>query len=101
MLTKYKAVVYFRELVWDRTILFATDNSTVLSYLRRQGGTKSSSLLQLTYQFFALAADLNMTFLYRHIPGRKNVLTDLLSHQNRVVHTEWTLSDQVLDTLWK
>lgn len=101
MMAIFKAVVCFQELVRDNTILIATDNSTVLSYLRRQGGTKSPSLLQLTYQFFALAEKLNLSFLCRHVPGRKNVLADALSRRNQVIHTEWTLSSQVLNTLWE
>ena len=79
LLAIHKAVLRFQDQLRHQTVMIATDNSTVLGYLRNQGGTKSDNLLQLTTQFFSLAADLDMTFLCRHIPGKKNVLADQLS----------------------
>ena len=69
----------------------------MLGYLHNQGETKIARLLELTYQFFRLAADLNMTFLYWHIPGKRNVLTDQLSRGDQIILTGWTMSAQVLE----
>ena len=96
-----RALSHFRDVVRGQTVMIATDNSTVLGYLRNQGGTKSVDLLGLTYQFFALTAELEMTFLCRHVPGRKNILADQLSRADQVIHTEWTMSAEVLEDLWR
>ena len=101
LLAIHKAVLRFQDQLRHQTVMIATDNSTVLGYLRNQGGTKSDNLLQLTTQFFSLAADLDMTFLCRHIPGKKNVLADQLSRRDQVIQTEWTRSAQVLEDLWE
>ena len=95
------ALTHFKDVVRGQTVMITTDNSTVLGYLRNQGGTKSSDLLELTYQFFALIAKIKMTFLCRHIPGRRNVLADQLSRADQVIQTEWTISAEVLDQLWQ
>ena len=46
MLAIFHAVKAFKEDIKGRTIMIATDNATVLSYLKKQGGTKSYSLTQ-------------------------------------------------------
>ena len=70
------AVRHFQDLLRNQVVLIATDNSTTLSYIRKQGGTKSHSLTLLTAQLFNLANQLNRTLQGRHIPGRRNVLAD-------------------------
>ena len=101
MLAVYKAVISFQQTLKNQTVMIASDNSTVLGYLRNQGGTKSALLLEQTYQFFQLAASINMTFFCRHIPGKKNILADQLSRRDQVIQTEWMLSAQVLEQLWQ
>ena len=71
-----------------------------LSYIHKQGGTKSHSLNRLTTQPFILAGKLNLTLQGRHIPGRKNVLADQLSRAGQVAPTEWILHQDVLAELW-
>ena len=101
MLAIVHAVTQFQKVIQGQTIMIATDNSTVLGYLRNQGGTKSADLLELTYQFFALAAELEMTFLCRHVPGRRNILADQLSRVDQAIQTEWTILAEVLELLWQ
>ena len=40
------------------------------------------------------------TFTLRHLPGRKNILADLLSRKDQIIHSEWTLSQGTLTWLW-
>ena len=78
-----------------KKVLIATDNSTVVAYINHQGGTKSLTLLDLTYNLYELILKLEMSVRARHIPGRLNCLADLLSRRNQIVSTEWSLHPQV------
>ncbi|MDJ0933744.1 MAG: hypothetical protein QNJ43_26440 [Breoghania sp.] len=83
-----------------KQILVASDNTTAVSYINRQGGTHSMILMDITQDLFALVLDLEMTIRARHIPGRLNRTADLLSRADQVVNTEWTLNRQVAAQLW-
>lgn len=84
----------------DQKILIATDNSTVVSYINCQGGTKSSQLLNITWQLFDVAQDKRLVLRARHIPGRLNRMADLLSRPGAIVATEWTLCPSVVTSIW-
>ncbi|MDJ0933724.1 hypothetical protein [Breoghania sp.] len=89
-------------LFWrGKRILVASDNTTTVSYINRQGGTHSMTLMDLTQDLFALVLNGNMTIRARHIPGRLNRTADLLSRGDQIVNTEWTLNRQVTAQLWK
>jgi ribonuclease HI len=86
-------------------ILVATDNSTVVCYVNREGGTRSPSLWQETIPLLDLAIMSKWTLRARHIPGRLNVVADQLSRAGQVIPTEWSLHPQVVEwvfqQLWK
>ena len=44
--------------------------------------------------------DAQITLWAKHIPDERNALSDLLSRMNKVVHTEWTLHQSVVDSLF-
>ena len=94
-------ITEFREMLTDQIVMIATDNTTVLGYLRNQGGTKSYTLFRLTQQLFALLSELRLDIVSRHIPGKKNFLADLLSRPDQLIHTEWTVQSSVLHQLWE
>ncbi len=83
-----------------KRILVASDNTSAVSYINRQGGTHSMSLMDITQDLFAFILDMEMTIRARHIPGRLNRTADLLSRTDQVVTTEWTLNRQVAAQLW-
>ena len=94
------AVEAFQDILAQQTIVIASDNTTVLAYLRKQGGTKSQSLTNLSWHLLYRLEELGTAIRMRHIPGKRNVLADLLSRRDQVVHTEWTLSQEAFAWLY-
>ncbi len=91
----------FQAVLQGQSVLLATDNTTVVAYLRNQGGTKSLPLLRLSQQVFQWLQEQNITLSVRHIPGRLNVWADLLSRPKQIIHTEWSLHPEVVSTLFR
>ena len=81
------------------TVQLMSDNASVVSYIRKQGGTVSVPLYLLTREVLILARDAQITLLAKHIPGERNALADLLSRMDKIVHTEWTLLHSVFEAL--
>ena len=78
------------------------DNSTAVSYVNKQGGTRSILLTRLVREILEFCDANSIVLVARHIPGARNVLADQLS-RGRLVSTEWTLNVRVfraLVTLW-
>lgn len=100
MLAVTCAIKHFRKHLTRKTVLIATDNTTVIGHLRNQGGTKSPEMIYRTFEFFKIAESIGLSFICRHVPGRKNILADQLSRAGQVIHTEWTIKAETLDHLW-
>ena len=74
-------------------VSFLIDNSTVVAYLKNQGGTKSIHLCELATQALSFARDHDFSIHPQHIAGQLNVIADLASRAGQVISTEWHLSD--------
>lgn len=74
------------------TILVQCDNKTVVAFLRREGGTKSASLMELTKLIFCLLERHSIHVEARHIPGKYNCHADHLSRH--LAPPEWHLLPQ-------
>ena len=81
-------------------VIVMSDNTTVIGQIRNQGGTQSRDLLALIQDIFHLAEQNQMTLSARHIPGHLNVIADRLSRANQILPGEWTLCQQVLQSVW-
>ena len=79
----------------NQTVLVATDNSTVVAYINKQGGTHSAEMCALLWKIMTWCHHYHITLKARHIPGCLNVMADLLSRSNQVQSTEWSLHPQV------
>jgi ribonuclease HI len=89
----------FQSTLRGKCITLFSDNSTVVAYIRKQGGTHSDTLCRLTWDFLQLCSHLGTELSPRHIPGKWNILADALSRADRLVQTEWTLHWDVVRTL--
>ena len=70
------------------TVLVATDNSTVVAYINKQGGTHSAEICALLWKIMTGCRHYQISLKARHIPGCLNVMADLLSRSNQVQSTE-------------
>ena len=82
-------------------ILAATDNSTVVAYVNRLGGTRSWSLWKETQDMFQLVMAKKWTIKARHIAGVLNVLADRLSRRGQILPTEWSLHQEAANLMFQ
>ena len=95
----FLALQSFQELVAGRRVTAMCDNSTVVAYVNKQGGTVSRFLCSLASQLLRWSESLNVHFDARYLPGQSNVLADLLSCRDQVIGIEWSLHPQVAKDL--
>ena len=86
---------HFKDQCQDQTVLVATDNSTVVAYINKQGRTHSAEMSTLLWRIMTWCHHFRSTLKARHIPGCLNVMADLLSRSNEVQSTQWSLHPQV------
>jgi ribonuclease HI len=98
MLAVFKALKAFQ--VTHQTVLVQTDNTTVISYINKAGGTKSLQLCHLTWDLFAWCREHQVQLQAVHIPGTMNVVADRLS-RHLASPTEWELNTQVVSKLFQ
>ena len=89
----------FQKIVTAHRVTVMCDNSTVVAYVSKQGGTHSRSMCELTSRLLKWTESIDVHLEARYLPGQNNVLADLLSHRDQVIATEWTLHRQVAKAL--
>ena len=89
----------FQTLVFNKTVLVATDNTTVVAYINKEGGMKSGSLCALLWRILSWCTRQQVTLRARHIPGRLNVIADKLSRLGQTIQTEWSLHPEVFQAV--
>ena len=89
----------FREDVIGHHVTAMCDNSTVVAYVNKQGGTVSRALCALTSHLLRWTESFDVHLNARYLPGENNVLADILSRHGQVVGTEWSLHLQVARSL--
>ena len=72
----------------------------MVSYINKQGGTRSTSLLRLTVEFFLWLESRDTIVRPRHIPGCLNVIADHLSRPNQPIPTEWSLHPEIVKRIF-
>ena len=89
------ALKRFERLCCKQIVLVCTDNTTVVSYINKEGGMKSGSLCALLWRLMLWCNQRQIVLRARHIPGHLNVIADKLSRLNQVIQTEWSLLPEV------
>ena len=94
------ALQHWTPLLQGRQVMVATDNSTMVSYINKQGGTRSPTLLLLAVDLFLWLESQGIIVRARNIPGCLNVIADHLSHPNQPIQTEWSLRVSRIFRVW-
>ena len=92
---------YFAPQIMNSTVALFMDNSTVIAYLRNQGGTRSQHLNSIAQRIPRWAESLPVVLPPQFIMGCNNVLADSLSRPNQILGLEWTLKTEVFQDLRK
>ena len=103
LLAVFLAIRDFLHLLKGKTVSLFTDNTSALSYLCKEGGTRSSTLNSVAQAILRLCEDSSVHLLPQFVPGRLNVLADSLSRRGRgqVLGSEWTLHQGVCRDLFR
>ena len=89
----------FKDQCQNQTVLVATDNSTVVAYINKQGGTHSAEMCMLLWKIMTWYHHYHITLKARHIPGCLNVMADL-SRSYQVQSMVWSLHPQVFKQIF-
>lgn len=89
MLTILKCLSRFGPFLSHSSVLLQCDNKSVVAYLRNEGGSRSTALMNLTYQIYEILDRFDIHVVAHHIPGRYNSVADRLSRKSIV--PEWHL----------
>ena len=87
--------------VKNSTVLVSTDNTTVVAYIRHQGGTHSTVLTEEVWNILNLCLTHNIQLLVKHIPGRFNTLADRMSRIDKPISTEWSLNQEIANKIFQ
>ena len=102
---EFKAVTFtlqhWAPLLHGCQVMIATDNSTVISYINKQGGTRSPTLLRLAVDLLLWLESQSIIVRARHIPGCLNVIADHLSRPNQPIPTEWSLHPEIVSHIFR
>ena len=101
LMAVFYAVKDFAPLLSGKSVLLATDNTTVACYLNKQGGTRSQSLSEGAEDLLLFCQNLKIFLRARHVPGKINILADQLSRPHCVLQTEWTIAHLALEPVWR
>ena len=87
--------------VKNSTVLVSTDNTTVVAYIRCQGGTHSTDLTEEAWKVLNLCLAHNIHLLEKHIPGRFNTLADRMCRVDKPISTEWSLNQEIANKIFQ
>ena len=95
LLAIMEGLLHFQSSLVGRNVSVFCDNSTAVSYLCKEGCTRSPFLNSLTQGILRWAESLSIRQLPQFVPGSLNVLADSLSRPHQLPHTEWSLHPEV------
>ena len=95
----FLALKEFQKLCIGKMVLVATDNTTVVAYINKEGGMRSGPLCALLWRILTWCTGKQVTLRARHIPGHLNVVADKLSRLGQTIQTEWSLLPEIFQAI--
>ena len=89
----------FLPLLKGKRVALFCDNTTAVSYLRKEGGTKVQLLFLKAREILVWVESHNILLLPQFIAGELNMTADALSCPNQVIGSEWILHQEVVNEL--
>ena len=89
------AVKEFRDFLKHKAVLIASDNTTVLSYINKEGGTHTPELCVIAVRLCIWCYHQDIRLRAIHVPGKVNLLADALSRPALRHALEWSLHADV------
>ena len=93
------ALKTFRSQLEQRHVLIRTDNTSVVSYINRQGGVHSKALFRQAESLLLWADRFFLSVRAAHIPGVLNRGADMLSRSG-IPQGEWRLHPGTVQLIW-
>ena len=93
------ALISFLPLLQSQVVALFCNNVTVVSYLKKAGEMKSSSLNQCGQRILCFGEDHAIVLLPQFVAVFLNVLANVLNCSNQVLGAEWTLCQEVVSDL--
>ncbi len=72
-----------------------SDKTIAVSYIMIQWGTQSVSMFQLTQELFLWCDKHKVSIRVSHIPGKLNIVADMLSRKGQMLPTQWILNPEI------
>ena len=82
-------------------VMISMDNTTVVSYINKQGGTHSPNLCIEVWKSLSWCLEYDVIIRVCHIPGKFNILADCLSRLDRPIKTEWALDQTIANSIFQ
>ena len=101
LLAVEKGLLSLRPFLQEGPIAVFCDNTTAISYLRKQGGSLSASLNEVAQRVLRWCELENLVLCPQFVMGRSNVVADALSRPDQVLGSEWILHQDVFNELRK
>ena len=95
----FLALKQFQDLCLNKIVLIATDNTTVVACINKEGGMKSGPLCAFLWRILTWCTRKQVILKVQHIPGRLNVIADKLSRLGQTIQTEWPLYPEVFKAI--
>ena len=95
----FLALKEFEDLCIHKIVLVETVNTTVVSYINKEGGMRSVPPCALLWKILTWCTRNQVTLKTQHIPGRLRVVTDKLSRLGQTTQTEWSLLQEVFQAI--
>ena len=92
---------FFKKTCRNNRVLIASDNTSVVSYINKQGSTRSAELCTLMRRILTWCNLNNITLGASHIPRSLNVIVDDLSRRNQIQPTRVVLIPQIFKQVSK
>ena len=76
----------------SHVVCLMCDNAVVVSYIIKEGGTKSFRLTCLMIRLLKFCNRKDIKLMPVHLPGSRNIQANALSHVGQTLLTEWVVS---------